>query len=319
MTRHSSWPMNMLGWCCACSELPPISRDQIDQEGTQHMHALMPSSITLVLVAGEEQRRNSLAQQLEALGYSVIAIGDNHPLADIHKLSHYDLLIVDLHEGGTASSQTLRAQAAVLLAQGTPILMLNADPHTSVETWTQETLGYRVTAAMRSRNTTDILDERAQRWEGLNVLDPETLLFSRRYFDAIFATELERSRRVHQPTAILLIELGLTEATSTAEWRTISGRLLTSTRQTDLLVRYAPSTVLILLPVTEAALARAVATRLHKMLATITLETQPALQASVGIAAYPAHGATPDNVLSAATHALSRATQTSSIISFEQL
>jgi GGDEF domain-containing protein len=283
------------------------------------MHALMPSSITLVLVAGEEQRRNSLAQQLEALGYSVIAIGDHHALADIHKLSHYDLLVIDLHEGGAASSHDLRAQAAALLAQGTPILMLNADQYASSETWTQETLGYRITAALRSRNATDILDERAQRWEGLNVLDPETLLFSRRYFDAIFATELERSKRVHQPTAILLIDLSAAPPTSTAEWRTISGRLLTSTRQTDLLVRYAAAIVLILLPVTEAALARAVATRLHKTLATITLATQTPLQPSVGIAAYPAHGATADAVLSAASHALNRATQTGAIVSFEQL
>lgn len=283
------------------------------------MHALMPSSTTLVLVAGDEQRRNSLAQQLEALGYSVIAISDNHALGDIHKLSHYDLLIVDLHEGSTASSQQLRAQAATLLAQGTPILMLNSDPRANAETWTQETLGYRITAALRSRNVNDVLDERAQRWEGLNVLDPETLLFSRRYFDAIFATELERSKRVHQPTAVLLIDLSLAPPSSVADWRAISGRLLTSTRQTDLLMRFTPSIVLLLLPVTEAALARAVATRLHKTLASMTLETGSPLQPAIGIAAYPAHGANAEAMLSAASHALSRAMETGSITSFEQL
>lgn len=282
------------------------------------MHALMPSSVTLVLVAGDEQRRNSLAQQLEALGYSVIALGDKQPLSEIRKLSHYDLLVVDLHEGGGVS-QALREQAAAMLAQGTPILMLNTDSRASAESWTQETLGYRITAALRSRNLTDILDERAQRWDGLNVLDPETLLFSRRYFDAIFAIELERSKRVHQPTAVLLIDLSQTLPSTISEWRTISGRLLSSTRQTDLLVRYTPAVVLVVLPVTEAALARAVATRLQKALAIISLESGTALQPSIGIAAYPAHGATPETVLSSATHALSRAVQTGSITSFEQL
>lgn len=283
------------------------------------MHALMPSSTTLVLVAGDEQRRNSLSQQLEALGYSVIAVGDHHPLADIHKLSHYDLLVVDLHDGGTATSQELRAQAATLLAQGTPILMLNTDARANAESWTQETLGYRITAALRSRNANDILDERTQRWEGLNVLDPETLLFSRRYFDAIFATELERSKRVHQPTAVLLIDLSLTLPSTAAEWRAISARLLSSTRQTDLLVRYTPMVILVLLPVTETALARAVATRLHKTLAMMTLENSTSLQPRIGIAAYPAHGPTPEQVLSSASHALSRAMQTGWITSFEQL
>lgn len=290
-----------------------------EQEGTNLMHALMPSSTTLVLVAGDEQRRNSLAQQLEALGYSVIAIGDNHALADIHKLSRYDLLVVDLHAGGTVSAAELRAQAAELLAQGTPLLMLNTDPGASAETWTQETLGYRITAALRSRNVADVLDERAQRWEGLNVLDPETQLFSRRYFDAIFATELERSKRVHQPTAVLLIDLSLAAPSSANDWRAISGRLLTSTRQTDLLVRFTPASLLVVLPVTEAALARAVATRLQKTLASIMLEGGTQLQPAIGIAAYPAHGAAPDAVLSAASHALSRALETGSITSFEQL
>lgn len=282
------------------------------------MHALMPSSITLVLVAADEQRRNSLAQQLEALGYSVIALGDNHPLAEIRKLSQYDLLVIDLHEG-SGRSQELRAQAAALLAQGTPILMLNTDLRTNSESWTQETLGYRITSALRSRNMSDVLDERSQRWEGLNVLDPETLLFSRRYFDAIFAIELERSKRVHQPTAVLLIDLSLTLPSQAEEWRVISGRLLTSTRQTDLLARFAPAVILVLLPVTETALARAVATRLQKTLATISLSSGLTLQPSIGIATYPAHGTTPDTLLSAASHALGRALQTGAIMSFEQL
>jgi GGDEF domain-containing protein len=100
-----------------------------------------------------------------------------------------------------------------------------------------------------------VLTERSLRWEGLNVLDPETLLFSRRYLDAIFPIEVERAKRIHQPMALLLIEYTPPQL-STELWREISTRLLTSLRRTDLIVRYEEHIALILLPITEAALTK---------------------------------------------------------------
>lgn len=282
------------------------------------MQPLTPTSTTVLLVAQSDQRRTSIAQQLEALGYSVITLDNRRTLADALKLSRFDLLIVDLNARSVEETRDLAQLAAELLAQGIPVLTLTAE-QLSPEGWTHETLSNRVAAVLRNRDAADILTERAQRWDGLNVLDPETLLFSRRYFDAIFAIELERSRRVHQPTSILLIDLGNTPDIPPTVWRTLSARLLMSLRQTDLLVRYGAATVLVLLPFTEAIMARAVAARLLKALTLQQPATATLLQVRIGIAAYPTHAATPEAVLSAAHHALDRASATAAIINFEQI
>ncbi len=74
-----------------------------------------------------------------------------------------------------------------------------------------------------------------------------------------------------------------------------------------------------LLPVTEAALARAVAARLLKTLNAIRIETTEALTATIGMATYPQHGVTSDMLISAANHALTHARHAGQIISFDQV
>lgn len=281
------------------------------------MHALSPTATTILLISATEQRRITLAQQLEALGYSVIAIPDSETLADVLKISKYDLLIVDLHGISVDRARDLSERAAELLAQGVPVLTLNAQQPMLHESWTQETLGHRVSTALRNRNSTDVLTERQARWDGLNVLDPETQLFSRRYFDALFPIEIERARRVHQPLSTLLIEIHHVQPSLT--WQAISARLLSSLRQTDMVVRYTPAIVLVVLPVTEGPIARAVAARLLKSLSFVDASDGTSVQASIGIAVYPAHGATPETIISAAQQALSRTVLGSQIVSFDQM
>lgn len=60
------------------------------------MLGLKPTTTTILLVATSETRRMVVAQQLEALGYSVIIISDQHMLGDLVKAGHYDLVVVDL-------------------------------------------------------------------------------------------------------------------------------------------------------------------------------------------------------------------------------
>jgi PleD family two-component response regulator len=283
------------------------------------MLGLKPTTTTIMLVAASELRRNLLAQQLEALGYSVIAVNDQPTLAEMLRASNYDLLVVDLSSNEQERTRALSQYVAELMAQGTPMLMLTADRHGDSEVWTQETLSYRVSAALRNRNATDVLSERAVRYEGLNILDEQTMLFSRRYFDAIFPSEIERSKRVHQPMTLLLIELGSATIVLPSLLRDVSARLITSLRQTDLIVRWSEHAVLVLLPVTEAALARAVAARLLKTLGAIKTETNEFLTATIGIATYPQHGITTDTLISAVSHAINHAEHAGQIISFDQV
>jgi diguanylate cyclase (GGDEF)-like protein len=265
------------------------------------MHRLKPSATTILLIAFQEVRRTQLAQQLETLGYSVLVLPSPRALNTHQHATRYDLIVIDQSGGNPADMRMLSEGIADFLGQGVPVLTLTNDEQANPDAWTQETLGYRVTAALRNRNASDVLSERMVRWEGLNVLDPETLLFRRRYFDAILATEIERAKRIHQPMTLVLIDLTFDDQ-GAGIWREISIRLLASLRQTDMVVRYGDHQVMILLPVTEAALARAVAARLVKAIESIPAD--PAIQTMVGLAAYPQHGTTVEALLSAAHHAL---------------
>lgn len=204
------------------------------------------------------------------------------------------------------------------MAKGTPVLMLTTDQQSDAQAWTRETLNYRVGAALRNRNASDVLSERQVRYEGLNILDPETALFSRRYFEAIFPTEIERSRRVHQPMTILLVDVVNANVLPENAWQAISVNLLTCLRQTDILVRFNQTMILVLLPFTESALARAVAARLMKSLEMLQLDNAVQLQLNIGMATFPQNGATPQVLLSAVQHSVGQATRPGQIIGFDQ-
>lgn len=282
------------------------------------MLGLKPTTTTILLVATSETRRMVVAQQLEALGYSVIIISDQHMLGDLVKAGHYDLVVVDLTGGNPQQKQALSAYVAELMAKGTPVLMLTTDQQSDAQAWTRETLNYRVGAALRNRNASDVLSERQVRYEGLNILDPETALFSRRYFEAIFPTEIERSRRVHQPMTILLVDVVNANVLPENAWQAISVNLLTCLRQTDILVRFNQTMILVLLPFTESALARAVAARLMKSLEMLQLDNAVQLRLNIGIATFPQNGATPQVLLSAVQHSVGQATRPGQIIGFDQ-
>lgn len=276
-----------------------------------------PTTTTILLVAIADQRRNVLTQQIEALGYSVIGVADEASLHTAVKIHRYDLLVVDMVGEPADHSRALADRAAALLGSDTPLLTLTGKHNADAESWTRETLSRRVAGALRNHGGADVLAERHAHFEGLNILDPETTFFSRRYFEAIFPTELERARRMHQPLTLLLIDFGA-EPLSSSAWHSIGMRLLNSLRQTDLLVRFESSVVLALLPATEGALGRAVASRLVASLDLLRATLVEIPHPSVGIAAYPPHGLTGDALLAAVRHALTYAVHAGQIISYDQ-
>jgi diguanylate cyclase (GGDEF)-like protein len=264
------------------------------------------TTATILLIATSKARRHTLAQQLETLGYNVVTAHDRATVIEAAKLGTFDLWVLDLTRSDDAASNDLSEAGARSLARGVPLLVLSADQPLSPESWTNETINGRVA-------------ERAARFNGLNLLDPDSMLFSRRYFDALFDIELERARRSHQPCSVLLIEFGMQSSIGLATWHAIATRLLTSLRRTDLLVRYDSALVLALLPITEAPLARAVALRVLKTLETITSVDHTPLSVTIGLAAYPQHGATAEALLSAVQQALHSAAQSGTIASYDSL
>lgn len=267
------------------------------------MQTFGPSTTTIFLLAATETRRTMIAQQLEALGHHVIALTADQPFEQVLKRRHYDLLLLDLYTAAADTASPLATLAATMLVQGTPVLTLAAD-QSDQAAWTQAVLRERIDTALQGGSQPDVLLERMRHWDGLNVLDPQTSLFNRRYFDALLPTELERARRLRQPMTLLLFDLAVVADDNITMWRSISGRLLTSLRQTDLVARYTPSLVAVVLPATDASLARIVAARLCRTLQGLNLPLANTSSLMYGMAAYPQHGTTPATLIAAAQYAL---------------
>lgn len=246
------------------------------------------ASTTVLLIAAAERQR-ALAQRLTALGYHVTAVTPAQ-LTAATQLAAVDLLVVD--DALAAEEVWPRIWR---LAADTPVMTLGGDPGP----WAQAALAHSG-AATRLQTTAELLEERARHWHGLNVLDPESLLFTRRYCDAILPLELERARRVHQPVSLLLLQL-MGMPAEALPWPTIGHRLLASVRRTDLVAHFDQQQVLILLPATDSTLARIVAARLKQALSTPPIAT---LDARIGVAAFPQHGLTLEELLAEAQHAL---------------
>ena len=116
------------------------------------------------------------------------------------------------------------------------------------------------------------------------LVDPETGLASRWYFDERLAAELELSRRKERP-----LVLGLVAAETTHE-RRLADLLRTQIRSSDLATRRTDGLFILLLLETT----RAAAAVLLGRLAGLAAAEEPPLRFRVGVAASPEHGVTAD-------------------------
>lgn len=152
------------------------------------------------------------------------------------------------------------------------------------------------------------------RLERLAVLDGLTGLFNHRHFQESLAQEVARCRRSNAPMALLMCDVDhfkrlndtLGHPAGDEVLREIAAVLVSALRVTDLCARYGGEEFAMILPDTNAADAGFVAERVRRSVET-TFTGTPARRSvtiSVGSAAWPADGATPEALLSAADRAL---------------
>ncbi|MEA2493066.1 MAG: hypothetical protein QOJ29_977 [Thermoleophilaceae bacterium] len=142
--------------------------------------------------------------------------------------------------------------------------------------------------------------------------DPLTGLLNRRGFKDVFDLEIERSRRSGRPCALLIGDLDhfkrvndmLGHPAGDERLERFGRLLVASKRRIDAAARMGGEEFALLLPETDEHGAYVIAERMRHKVRDAFAPDQLALTVSFGVAAYPTHGATGDQLLVAADQAL---------------
>jgi diguanylate cyclase (GGDEF)-like protein/putative nucleotidyltransferase with HDIG domain len=142
--------------------------------------------------------------------------------------------------------------------------------------------------------------------------DPLTGVLNRRGFRQVFDLELERSRRSGRPCALLMADLDhfkrvndlLGHPAGDERLRRFANVLVAGKRRIDAAGRLGGEEFALLLPETDEHGAYVIGERLRHAVRDAFAPDQLALTVSFGVAAYPNHGASGDQLLKAADQAL---------------
>jgi len=146
-----------------------------------------------------------------------------------------------------------------------------------------------------------------------SLLDPLTGLANQRYLAIFLDQEISRSTRTGQPITVLLIDLDDFEGLNSTEGRDAGDRCIAAlgtgirglVRDYDLAARYKDDEFAVVLPETDPDAGAETAERILSALSGRALPSRATF--SIGVATYPQHGASADDLLSSAHHALNRA------------
>ncbi|HXG59566.1 MAG TPA: sensor domain-containing diguanylate cyclase [Thermoanaerobaculia bacterium] len=156
----------------------------------------------------------------------------------------------------------------------------------------------------------------------LAMRDDLTKAFNRRFFEEYLDEEMERSRRYGSLFSIIFLDLDDLKTvnkfhghlTGSRVLQEVAKRILNAVRGIDKVVRFGGDEFCIILPQTDQEQAVAVADRIRKSLTASTFRLEPSIEVSItasfGIATYPAHGITKEDLIRQADAAMYRVKST---------
>lgn len=144
-------------------------------------------------------------------------------------------------------------------------------------------------------------------------VDQLTGLASRRYLTMFLQREIHRSERVHASLSVAIFDVDefqriLDHAGADAAARglaDVGSRLKSILREYDLVAKYSAGRLALVLPESDARAAAGVVERLHELATSVCVAGEP-LAVTVGLATFPDHGATVDELINSAHRALNR-------------
>jgi diguanylate cyclase (GGDEF)-like protein len=160
-----------------------------------------------------------------------------------------------------------------------------------------------------------LLHQEAQR---LSVTDPLTGLWNYRYLTLGLGHEIERATRFHRPLALLMLDLDRFKQINDQHGHPagdavlieLARRMRAEVREVDTVARYGGEEFVIVLPETDAAGAASTAERLRHSIRSAPFRIEGIdlhVTASIGVAVFPEHGATPSDLLRSTDDALYQA------------
>ena len=155
-----------------------------------------------------------------------------------------------------------------------------------------------------------------RRSEELSVTDDLTKLYNSRFLNAALKREVERSRRYRVPVSLIFLDLDGFKNVNDRHGHLCGSRTLVevgavirdTVREIDVVARFGGDEFCVILPQTGIEGAKVIAERIRERIAARVFMQSHGLEvritASFGIAAYPAHGATQDDLIARADQAM---------------
>src|SRR5205823_14768252 len=156
----------------------------------------------------------------------------------------------------------------------------------------------------------------------LAMRDDLTKAFNRRFFEAYLDEEIERARRYGSNFSIIFLDLDdlkmvnnqYGHLSGSRTLQEVAKRILNAVRGIDKVVRFGGDEFCIILPQTDQDQAVAVANRVRKAFVSATFTLEPnidiSITASFGIATYPVHAVTKEDLIRQADQAMYRVKST---------
>jgi len=157
-----------------------------------------------------------------------------------------------------------------------------------------------------------------QKMEGLVITDDLTKLFNLRYLQRSLDVEIERAMRYGLSVAVMFIDMDYFKQVNDSHGHLVGSKLLVevshqllkSLRKVDIVARYGGDEFVIVLPQTDVNAAKMIAERLRKNIEKhVFMKSENLalkLTASFGIACYPDHAATKEDLIKLADDAMYR-------------
>jgi diguanylate cyclase (GGDEF)-like protein len=156
----------------------------------------------------------------------------------------------------------------------------------------------------------------------LAMRDDLTKAFNRRFFESYLDEEIERARRYGSVFSVIFLDLDdlktvnnfFGHLTGSRTLQEVAKRILNAVRGIDKVVRFGGDEFCIILPQTDSEQAAAVANRVRRSIGDSSFKLEPEIEISVtasfGIATYPAHAMTKEDLIRQADLAMYRVKST---------